>query len=519
MLNIKGNFFGGLTAAIIALPLALAFGVASGFGALAGLYGAIILGFFASLFGGTATQISGPTGPMTVVFASAVVLFKNDINSIMGVVLLSGIFQILFGMLKIGRYVKYIPYPVISGFMSGIGIIIIILQINPFFGLEAQSSIIHTLSVLPSTLQNIDIQALFLASLSLFIMFFTPKKISLFIPTPLIALIVTTSISVLFNFDIKTIGEIPLEIPELIIPSFSIDEVKDIIVIALTLALLGSIDTLLTSIVADSVTKTKHNSNRELIGQGIGNTLLSFIGGLPGAGATMRTVINIKSGGTNKLSGMIHSLSLLLIMLFFAPIASNIPLCVLAGILMKVGVDILDYKFLKILKNAPRHDLIIMLIVFVLTVFVDLIIAVGAGITLASLLIVSRISRQAQINISSINLKNQDIETEKFRILNIDGAFFFGSASYFEEEISKVLDTKKIIINCINVPFIDISAIFALEEMILRLKTLDIRIALVLKQKHIIKIKNVDKLKVFHQVELYTNLEEAYLEFDKTSDT
>lgn len=515
MVNIKGNFFGGITAAIIALPLALAFGVASGAGAIAGLYGAIILGFFASFFGGTASQISGPTGPMTVVFASAVVFFRNDLNAIMGIVFLAGIFQIIFGILKIGRYVKYIPYPVISGFMSGIGIIIIILQINPFMGLESQSSIIQTLYLLPNTLQNINPQAFFLAILSLFIMFLTPKKIALIIPTPLIALILATSISVFFDFHIKTIGDIPLEIPKLIIPSFSIEKAKDIIVLALTLALLGSIDTLLTSLVADSVTKTKHNSNKELIGQGIGNSLLSFVGGLPGAGATMRTVINIKSGGTSKLSGMIHSISLLLIVLFFAPIASNIPLCVLAGILMKVGVDILDYKFLRIIKNAPKHDLIIMIIVFLLTVFVDLIIAVGAGITLASLLIVYRISKQAQINISSVNLKNKQVETENFRVLNIDGAFFFGSASFFEEEISKVLDTKKIIINCINVPFIDISAIFALEEMILRLRKLDIKIALVLKANHITKIKNVDKVKVLEEVKFYTNLDEAYYDFDK----
>ncbi|RXI43631.1 sulfate permease [Malaciobacter mytili] len=509
MSSFKGDFFGGITAAVIALPLALAFGVASGAGAVAGLYGAIILGFFASLFGGTPSQISGPTGPMTIVFASAVALFSNDINAVMSVVLLAGIFQILFGVLKVGKYVKYIPYPVISGFMSGIGIIIIILQLNPFIGLESQNSVINTLYLFPSSLSNLNFEALILSTLTLTIMFITPKSIARVFPPALLALVLMTILSVVLNFNVSTIGEIPSSLPSFSIPSFEFEKSRDILVLAITLALLGTIDTLLTSLVADSITKTKHNSNKELIGQGVGNSLVALVGGVPGAGATMRTVINVKSGGQTKFSGMIHSLTLLIIALFLAPIASQIPLAVLAGILMKVGIDILDYKFLRVIKNAPKNDLIVMIIVFLLTVFVDLIMAVGVGITLASILIVYRISKEAKLTITQAKKENSDLIFENIRVLDIDGAFFFGSASFYEEEINKLLDTKKMIINCTHVPFMDISAIFTLEELILKLKDLEIEISLVLKQRHLDKIKMVDKTKVFENITIYKNLNDA----------
>jgi SulP family sulfate permease len=508
MNNIKGDIFGGLTAAIIALPLALAFGVASGAGAIAGLYGAIILGFFASLFGGTPTQISGPTGPMTVVFASTVTLFSGNLNAVMSVVLLAGIFQVLFGVLKLGKYVRYIPYPVISGFMSGIGLIIIILQINPFLGLDAQSSVVKTLYTLPQTLSNIDNQALFISFFTLIITIFTPKKITRLMPSPLIALITMTAISVYFNFDVKTIGQIPTTLPKIALPSFNIEQINQIISLAFTLAILGCIDTLLTSLVADSITKTKHNPNKEIIAQGLGNSLVSLVGGIPGAGATMRTVVNIKSGGRTRLSGIIHSLSILLSILFLAPIVSKIPLAILAGILMKVGIDILDYKFLKIAKNAPKYDLSVMLVVFFLTVFVDLIIAVGAGIILASILIVYRISKEANIHIMECKNSDIDINENSTRILNINGAFFFGSASIFENQVNEILDTKHLIINCLNVPFIDISAIFALEEMINKLKEKDIKISLILKKRHIEKIKKIDKNGNFSNVFMYENIKD-----------
>ncbi|HIP30431.1 MAG TPA: SulP family inorganic anion transporter, partial [Sulfurospirillum arcachonense] len=275
-----------------------------------------------------------------------------------------------------------------------------------------------------------------------------------------------------------------------------------------TLAILGSIDTLLTSLVADSVSKTKHNSNKELIAQGVGNTLVSLVGGLAGAGATMRTVINVKSGGKTRLSGIIHSLTILCAVLFMAPIVSQIPLALLAGILMKVGIDILDYKFLRIIKNAPKYDLYVMVVVFLLTVFVDLIMAVGTGIVLASLLIVYRISKES--NIQTIECKETELQDEKShtRILNINGAFFFGSASIFEDQVNEVLDTKHLIINCTNTPFIDLSAIFALEDMISKLNDLNIKVSLVLKKEHIEKIIKVDKAHIFDNVEMHEHIKD-----------
>ena len=398
MNRVKNDIFAGVTAAVVALPLALAFGVASGAGAIAGLYGAIILGFFAAAFGGTPTQISGPTGPMTVVVAATIATFPNDFPAVMTVVFLAGIMQISFGIVGIGKWIKYIPYPVISGFMCGIGVIIIILQINPFLGVDGFSSIIYTLTHLLETLQKVNYEAVIIASITLSIMFLTPSKISKIVPSALIALVFVTYFSILMGFNVKTIGEIPMGLPEFVLPlSFDILKLSTILTLAITLSLLGSIDSLLTSIVADSKTKTKHNPKKELIGQGIGNMVCSFFGAIPGAGATMRTVININSGATTRISGIVHSITLLLIVLFLAPLASKIPLSVLAGILIKVGFDILDYKFLKILNKISRQNLLIMITVFLLTIFVDLIMAVGVGITISSIMAVYQVSRNTQI--------------------------------------------------------------------------------------------------------------------------
>ena len=512
-MQLKQNLLGGLTAAIIALPLGLAFGVASGLGATAGIYGAIILGFFASLFGGTPTQISGPTGPMTVVVAASVITLHNDINIIVTTILLAGIFQILFGILKIGKFVQYIPYPVISGFMSGIGIIIIILQINPFLGLESDASVIHILWSLPSNIAQTNIYAFILATATLMIMFFTPSKITQIIPAPLIALAILTPISVYLNFDIASIGEIPTTLPSIIMPSITLENYTLILSIAFTLAVLGTIDTLLTSIVADSITGTKHKPNQELIGQGIGNSLCAMVGALPGAGATMRTVINVKSGGTNKLSGMTHAVILLLIVLFLAPLASQIPLAILAGILIKVGIDILDYKFFEIWKESPKQDLSVMLSVFFITVFIDLITAVGVGIVLACLLIVYRITKETEVTLvdnsqDDINMK-YNLADKNIRIIKINGAFFFGSSTAFESQANAILDTKVVIIDILDVPFIDITAIFTLKDLILKLQSDDIKVIIASSEDDKIQLLKFNQLKLFDNVEFYNNMDIA----------
>jgi len=510
-LNLQGDLFGGVTAAIIALPLGLAFGVASGLGAAAGIYGAIILGFFASLFGGTPTQISGPTGPMTVIIASAVITLHNDINLIATVILLAGIFQILFGVIKIGRFIQYIPYPVISGFMSGIGIIIIILQINPYLGLESDASVVHILVSMPSHLLQANPWTFALATATLAIMFLTPAKISKIIPTPLIALTLLTPISVYLNLQVPVIGEIPTTLPGIVIPSFNFEDYRIILTLAFTLAVLGAIDTLLTSIVADSLTQSKHNPDRELFGQGIGNALCSVVGAMPGAGATMRTVINVKSGGTSRLSGMIHAVTLLLVVLFIAPLASQIPLAILAGILIKVGIDILDFRLLEVWNKIPKNDLAVMISVFLVTVFVDLITAVGVGIVLASLLIVYRITKETQIVLDNESNaeSSYELQDKQTRIIKITGAFFFGSSTVFESRVNSILDIKTIIIDIVDVPFIDLTAIFSLENLILKLKKDDIKVKIVSKEKHKNKLLKLNKTHSFDGVSFYAKVEDA----------
>jgi SulP family sulfate permease len=508
-INIKQNILGGVTAAIIALPLGLAFGVASGLGPTAGLYGAIILGFFASLFGGTPTQISGPTGPMTVVIAAAFITFNRDINLIASAIILAGLFQILFSFLKIGKFVRYIPYPVISGFMSGIGIIIIILQINPYLGLPSDASIMDIFLSLPSNIEHAHTNTIILSTITLLIMFFTPHKISKYIPVPLIALLILTPLSIYFDLNIRTIGEIPSTLPSMLTPTVDFENYKTVIIIGFTLAVLGMIDTLLTSIVADSITGKKHNPHKELLGQGIGNAACGLFGAIPGAGATMRTVVNIKSGGTDHISGVVHSITLLLIVLFLAPLASKIPMAILAGILIKVGIDILDYRFINIWREAPKSDLSVMLVVFFVTIFIDLITAVGLGIVLSSLMIVYRVTKEAHIVLDKQDNKMQYDLDNHTRLLKINGAFFFGSSMIFEKEANTILDTKRVIIDITNIPFIDLTAMFTLKDFIIKVKEDDIKVVILAKKVDQKQLLKLNKTGVFDKVSFYTNMKDV----------
>ncbi len=510
--GLKGDILGGLTAGIVALPLALAFGVASGVGAAAGLYGAIALGFVAALFGGTKMQISGPTGPMTVVFAATLVAVGGNLALAMAAVFVGGLIQILMGFLKAGGLVRFIPYPVVSGFMSGIGVIIILLQIAPLMGTPPTPSPIESLIQLPTTLAQVNLQALALGIGSLCIVFFTPIRLSRLIPSPLIALIFMTLLSVTTGFTVPVIGDIPMGLPELVIPQFSIQTWTTILVLGATLAMLGSIDSLLTSLVADSITRTRHQPNRELIGQGLGNILCAFVGGLPGAGATMRTVVNIKAGGSGRTSGAVHALFLLTLLLGAAPLASQIPLAVLAGILVKVGLDILDYRLLKRLKNSPRPDILVMGVVFGLTVFVDLIAAVGVGVVLSMGLIIHRLIALSSFNVWSDTentaTDNPNGIKSHTRVLEIKGVFFFGSASQLIDRVDQLLGTQTVIIQCQRVPFMDLSAIFTLEEMVESLQSQSIRVMVVVSHK--IKQQLID-LKGPHLTPdiIYEKLEDA----------
>ena len=376
--TLRGDFFGGLTAAVVALPLALAFGVASGLGPLPGLYGAIIVGFFAALFGGTPTQITGPTGPMTVVVASIFLHFNKNLDIVFFIISLAGLIQILIGISRLGEYVKKIPDSVVTGFMSGIGVIIISLQIPVLLGLGSEGSVLSSLLKLQN-IYNFNLDSLVVGLIGLIIIVYFPKKIDLFMPRSVIALIVGTILTSYYFINQTLIGEIPSGIPSFSIYIPSYQELPEIIYFSIMLAALGIIDSLLTSVVADNMTNTNHLSNKESIGQGIGNIISGFFGGLAGAGATMRTVVNIQSGGKTPFSGLIHSIVLILILVVFGNYASMIPLAILAAILLKVGFDIIDWEFISEIKSKSKIDIFIALIVILLIVFVNLIIAIFIG--------------------------------------------------------------------------------------------------------------------------------------------
>ena len=513
--NFKSDFTGGLVAGVVALPLALAFGVQSGMGATAGLYGAIAVGIFAALFGGTETQASGPTGPMTVVSAALVAIaieMNGSLEAGMSIILLTfflgGLFQIIFGFLNIASYVKYFPYPVVSGFMSGVGLIIVILQLFPFAGLDSAKSTVSVMQDLPRLFSEFNPMALLLGAITIVIYFVFPK-ITKAIPSALVALIVATLIAYFGNMDVPLIGEIPSGLP-----SFQLGGILDvdasvyptIIEYALVLAVLGSIDTLLTSVIADNMTKTKHNSNRELIGQGIGNMLAAAIGGIPGAGATKGTVVNINAGGVTRLSGVLHGLFLLAVLLGLGQLAAHIPLCVLAGLLIPIGFKIIDFKGLKHLLKVPKADAAVLVIVLLITTFGSLIYAVGIGITLACLLFMKKsgdISEKG-LEVGSLNDIDADIwpdekelyeeYKDKIIIKHLYGSLFFGFTSFFKDQITNLSsDIKAVIIRMDRVPYIDQSGLYTLEDVIFDLRQEGVEVILIgLNEQPLDMLKAVD---------------------------
>ncbi len=499
--NIKGDITGGLVAGVVALPLALAFGVQSGLGAISGLYGAIAVGILAALFGGTATQASGPTGPMTVVSAALVanaIEIAGSLQDAMGIILLSflvgGALQIIFGLINIAGYIKYFPYPVISGFMSGVGLIIIILQIFPFVGLDSAKSTLKVMADLPRLFSDFNWQALALGGMTVTIYYLFPK-INKTVPSPLVALIVVSIFAYFIKWDVPIIGEIPSGLPSLQLDGlFTVDSSAYFLVLeyGMVLAVLGSIDSLLTSVIADNMTKTKHNSNRELIGQGIGNMVAALIGGIPGAGATKGTVVNINSGGKTRLSGALHGAFLLAILLGLSSLAAYIPLAVLAGILIPIGFKIVDMKGLQHLKVVPKADAVVLILVLLWTTFGSLIQAVGIGVTLAALLFMKKASDIGEEGMQVGTLAGFDGEKpwedeieffKKFKdqiyIKHLNGPLFFGFTSHFQDQVKNIEEgVKTLIIRMDRVPYVDQSGIYALENAILDLALKDIKIVI-----------------------------------------
>lgn len=523
--NIKGDLFGGVTAGIVALPLALAFGIqafggindpaAAPMGALAGLVGATLLGFFAALFGGTHSQISGPTGPMTVITASLISAAWTASSGNFTAVLIAmamagifcGLFQILFGIIRIGKYVRYIPYPVLSGFMSGIGVIIILQQIYPLIGKKSPISTVDMILGFPAALGNdISWMALILGVCTIAIILLLPR-LTKKIPATLVALIAMTIVSLLCSFDAAlTIGNIPtgLPMPFFIKDGINLAEInwwqtiEAAIIPGLTLAGLGSIDTLLTSVVADNITKTKHNSNKELIGQGIGNAIAGLFCGIAGAGATMRTVVNVKSGGRTQFSGMTHALFLLAILLGLGSLVKFVPLSVLAGILITVGWGIIDFRGFRDLTHIPKADAFVLIVVFLMTVFVDLLTAVGIGMVIAAVLFMKRagdlVEKEYEGGILNDGFDHNtpwedetgvtDEMKKHIYIMRLGGPVFFASITGFNKVMHEVPTEgiKTVVIRMKRVTFMDQSGAYALETAIKDLQAQGIEVLMTIIQ-------------------------------------
>lgn len=504
-LNIRGNLFGGVTAAVVALPLALAMGVQSGLGAAAGIYGAILLSIVTSLVGGTPTQISGPTGPMTVVSATIIadsIEHYGNLESALGFILftflLVGLVQIALGLLRVGDFVNYIPYPVISGFMTGIGIIMILLQIYPSLGYHSPGHVFQIIGGIQKPLHAINWQALTLA-LGTILITYGSARITRKIPGSLIALILMTFVAVYLKLDVPTIGEIPSGLPVLQLSWYGhlhLEGFLRAIVPALMLGTLGCIDSLLTSVIADNKTKTSHQSNRELLGQGLGNSIVALFGGIPGAGATIRTVVNINAGGTNAISGITHSLVLLTVLLGLSNYAKLIPLSVLSGILTTVGIGIIDYKGLKHIRHIPRSEAFIIILVALLTVFVNLLQAVAIGIIAACILFMKKMSEiiEERSHVSPIQHLDREKPWEdeaiipvalhdKVYIKHLHGPLFFGFTSHFHGLIKSIPMIKVVIIRMGFVPYIDQSGLYAIEDAVEYLESKGIRVILTGLQK------------------------------------
>lgn len=487
--NVRGDVLGGLTAGVVALPLALGFGVASGLenGAAAGLYGAIAVGLIAAVFGGTPAQVSGPTGPMTVVVAALAVSLP-DPRLVFLAIALGGALQVVLGLLRLGRFIQYVPYPVVSGFMSGIGVIIILLQLPVLFGLPPASSPLEGVQALGRVPAAMSPIALALGAAAIALIYLTPR-LTRHVPGTLVALIVLTVVAVATGWQVPTIGAVPSGLPRPSLPAFDLSSLRVVLPAAVTLAMLGSIDSLLTSLVADKVTSTRHDSEQELIGQGAGNVVAGLLGGLAGAGATMRTVVNVRSGGRTNLSGVVHSLFLLAVLFGLGSLAARIPLAVLAGILITVGVGIIDYKGLRHLLRAPRGDSAVMLVVLVLTVTVDLIWAVAAGTVLASLMLVKRFAdihaaTHAPLYDLAEHLRweppeaTSDEVLRSVHVLRVEGPLFFGNALALQEVVNGLREARIVVLSFEGVRYLDQSGAYALEDLLRTLQEGDRQVLL-----------------------------------------
>ncbi|TMP27888.1 sodium-independent anion transporter [Pseudoalteromonas rubra] len=485
-MNFKGDLFGGVTTAIISLPLALAFGVASGAGAEAGMWGAILVGLFAALFGGSTSLISEPTGPMTVIMTAVLTTMVSkypEAGPAMAftVVMMAGAFQILLGTLKLGKYVTLMPYSVVSGFMSGIGVILIILQLAPLLGHQAPpGGVPGTLSAFPDLFLNLHFSELFLGLLTLGVLFYMPKKYRQYVPAQLVALVVVTLISILlFDTDsIRRIGEIPSGLPEIVWPTFTPELFTEMVIDALVLGTLGCIDTLLTAVIGDSLTRTEHDSDKELRGQGIANMIAGFFGALPGAGATMGTVVNIQVGARSPLAGIFRALILMAVVFVAGSLTEPIPMAVLAGIAVYVGINILDWSFIQRAHKLSISQMAIMYGVMLLTVFVDLMVAVGLGVFISNIMVIERLSRVQEQHVKAISDADEDVPLSKHEralleqakgqllFFYLSGPMIFSVSKAITRQHRHIGEYKTMVLDLSDVAMLDVTVSLAIENAI-----------------------------------------------------
>ena len=474
--TIKGDIFGALTSTIVALPFALAFGVTSGAGAVAGIYCAVLTGFFASLFGGTNPQISGPNTGLTVAMAAILSSFiaqspEQGMAAAFTVVTLAGLFQMLFGLLKLGKYFVLVSYPVISGFTSGIGVLIILSQMEPLFGVSAGQMLSQG-----SMEQLLNANTL-LGGACLLLLFLWPEKLNRIVPASIIALMVATVYFVFSGADIPVVGAITSELPSFNLPVWDAELVSEMIKSALLIATLSTLDSLMTSLTVDSISNDLHDSDQELIGQGIGNMIAGLFGALPGGGATMRTVTNLRAGGTTPLSGILHAFFILAIVLWAGEYTAYIPVAVLSAILLKVGIGIIDWNFLKRIHQIPLFSVGLMLSTLVMSVAIDLVTAVLIGVFLANLVTIRRLS---EIQLDNLKLctgqedeqlpadEKQLLQAMSSRVLllHISGPISFGVARSLKQSVSQVDQDKTLLIDLSDARFVGISSTIAIEEII-----------------------------------------------------
>jgi SulP family sulfate permease len=471
---------GGLTAAIVALPLALAFAVASGVDPKAGLYAAIVAGIIASLFGGSPVQITGPTGAMAVILVGLVSQYGIEKIWIAGI--LAGLMQIALGLLKMGKLITFFPYPVIIGFTNGIAVIIFTGQLGAFLGVQADAGhgFLPMMQGLAGMLHQVNPAAMALAALVIVTMFVWPR-FNATIPGSLVGLIAATVAASFLQLDVPRIGTIPQSLPLPQLPEFDLAIAKDLIKPAIALAALGSIESLLSAVVADGMTGQKHKPNQELIGQGLANVAVPFFGGIPVTGAIARTAVNIRSGGRTPLSGVVHGIVLAVIVLAFAPLAAKIPLAALAGILMVTAYRMLEWHQVKLMAHSTKSDFFVLLLTWGVTVFFDLILAVEVGLIAAAALFLRRMTDLHLIKMPSEKILppgDPTIIPPDMAVYQIAGPLFFGAATEFADTLKEHNKIRVLLLRMRAVPNIDATAAVSLEEIVVTLNKRGIRVVL-----------------------------------------